>query len=74
MSRSRFRVPASLCTAARKARKSGWVLTRTGSGHIRWRGPDGAIVITSSTPGGGNRSIRNSRAQLKRAGLNEERT
>jgi hypothetical protein len=64
MSTSRPKIPEGLRALA---------ITRTGSGHLRWQHPDGKHVITPSTPHGGNRSIRNSRAELKRAGLTEER-
>ena len=73
MSRSRLRVPAPLRAQARRARAAGWQITRTRSGHYRWQHPDGTVVITGSTPNGGKRSIRNSRAQLRKAGLNEEK-
>ena len=67
------RVPEPLRTLARTARRSRWgTITHAGSGHLRWRRADGLVVITPSTPGGGNRSIKNARAELKRAGLNEE--
>jgi predicted RNA binding protein YcfA (HicA-like mRNA interferase family) len=69
---NRIRVPEPLRSLARSARHAGWILTRTGSGHLRWQHPDGRHVITPSTPHGGNRSIRNARAELKRAGLTEE--
>ena len=70
---SRPRVPEPLRTLARTARRSGWVIAHTGSGHLRWTSPEGAAVITASTPGGGNRSVRNARARLRRAGLTEEK-
>jgi hypothetical protein len=69
---SRPKIPEPLRALARTARRAEWSITRTGSGHLRWQHPDGKHVITPSTPHGGNRSIRNSRAELKRAGLTEE--
>lgn len=50
--------------------EQGWTVTKTGGGHLRFQPPKGAPVFTPSTPGGGNRSIDNTRAQLRRAGLN----
>lgn len=66
-----LRIPEPLRTLARAARKAGWLLTCTGSGHIRWRAPDGTVVVTSSTPGC-KASIRATRSQLRKAGLKEE--
>lgn len=73
MSRSRTRIPGPLRSAARKAKRAGWQISRTGSGHLRWKPPAGPVIITASTPGGGNRSISNSCAQLRKAGLTEEK-
>ena len=70
MSRPRF-IPKPYRALARLARKAGWHLTPTGSGHIRWRPPVGEIVITSSTPDG-NVTVTKDRARLRKAGLSEE--
>lgn len=48
----------------------GWSVEKTGGGHLRFKSPTGAVVFTPSTPGGGNRAIENTRAALRRAGLN----
>lgn len=73
VSRSRLRIPEPLRALHRAAKRADWHVTRTGSGHLRWAPPDGQpIIITSSTPNGGKRGIRNSRAQLRKAGLDEE--
>lgn len=40
----------------------------TGAGHYRVHCPE-RFVIMSSTPSGGNRSMRNSISELRRAGL-----
>ena len=71
MSSSRPHVPEPLRTLARTARRARWTITHTGSGHLRWRPADGLVVITPSTPNGGRRSVKNARAELKRAGLEE---
>ncbi len=71
MSRSRLRVPESLRALARAARAKGWTIALRGSGHLEWRSPDGAVIITPSTPGD-RRSSKNTRARLLRAGLKEE--
>jgi hypothetical protein len=61
-------IPRELRRAARTARRSGWTLTATGGGHIKWESPGGEVVITGSTPGGG-RATKNGLACLRRAGL-----
>jgi hypothetical protein len=72
MSRSRLRIPESLRDMARTARSRNWTISLRGSGHLKWRSPDGEIVITPSTPSD-SRSAKNARARLRRAGLKEER-
>ena len=72
MSRARPKIPEPLRAMAAAARKQRWTLTRTGGGHIRWKPPSGPPVFTPSTPGGGNRSIGNTLAKLRRAGLTQE--
>jgi hypothetical protein len=71
VSRSRLRIPEALRSIARTARDRGWAISHRQSGHLAWRSPDDAVVITPSTPGD-HRSTRNARARLKRAGLKEE--
>lgn len=54
------------------AQAIGWrVVASSGKGgHMKWYRPDGSLgTVTASTPGGGNRSMVNARAQLRRAGL-----
>lgn len=53
----------------RRAQRQGWAVTYTGGGHLRWQAPDGALVFTPSTPNGGCRSLENTRADLRRVGL-----
>jgi hypothetical protein len=50
------------------AEKQGWTVTYTGSGHYKFKSPSGAVVFTSSTPGR-SRSLTNTKALLKRKGL-----
>lgn len=51
------------------ARRAGWVVTFTRSGHLRFEDPPtGATVHTAATPGD-CRTPRNARADLRRAGL-----
>lgn len=50
------------------AEGQGWVVTHTRNGHVKYQSPTGEIVIGSATPGGA-RSTLNTRARLRRAGL-----
>lgn len=53
------------------ARAQGWQVMASSGGHWIFRSPDKSIpqIIVAGTPGGGNRSLDNARAKLKRAGL-----
>lgn len=56
---------------ARKARRQGWTVEPTRSGHIRWIPPDGATVLIS--PGTGSaRSWRNHFARMRAAGYADD--
>jgi len=61
-------VPSCLRDHARLALSRGWTISITGSGHLRWRSPDGKTVFTPRTPGYG-RSAASITAKLRRAGL-----
>jgi hypothetical protein len=50
------------------AERAGWTVEPTRSGHLRFRGPDGQVVVHSTTSSDW-RAARNLRAQLRRAGL-----
>jgi len=52
----------------RVARCAGWTVKLRG-GHFLFFPPAGQMVSAPGTPGGG-RSIQNTRAKLRRAGLN----
>ena len=47
--------------------RAGWVVTKTGGGHWRFRAPQGVLVFTGSTPSD-PRAIANLRARLRREG------
>ena len=68
--RSRHFIPRPYRALARIAEKRGWLISPTGSGHIRWRPPVGEIVITSATPGA-KASVIKGCARLRKAGLEE---
>jgi hypothetical protein len=70
VSRNRLRIPDALRSMARAAERAGWVIAQSGGGHLAWTSPEGVTVFTPSTPSD-HRSGKNSRAQLRRAGLKE---
>jgi hypothetical protein len=52
------------------ARADGWTVITDSGNHFKWLPRDGGqVIITPATPGGGNRSIDNVRAKLRRGGL-----
>lgn len=55
----------------RVAEERGWTVRQTKVGsHLKFFRPDGSYATSvPGTPGGGNRSIDNARAKLRRAGL-----
>lgn len=54
----------------RKARKAGWEVTMTGTSHLRFMPPDGGSWVTVSNSGSNKaRRLMNSRAELRRKGL-----
>ena len=69
MSQSRMKIPEQLRRAYGAARRAGWSVTRTGSGHLKWTPPGGRPVITGGTPNGGWHATQNALRALRRAGL-----
>lgn len=61
-------IPKELRTLAKLAEQQGWEITKTSGGHFRWRGPDGALVISGSTLSD-HRAVKNMQARLRRGGL-----
>lgn len=53
----------------RRARQSGWRIVHRAA-HERWYSPDGETIATISTTHLSPASIRNTRAVLRRGGLN----
>lgn len=51
------------------AKAQGWTVSYTGGGHYKFQSPTGAVVFTASTPGR-SRALANTKALLKRNGLN----
>lgn len=48
--------------------RQGWTVRRTNGGHLAFNAPDGGTVYAAATPGGGCRSVANTRAELRRHG------
>lgn len=67
------KIPQQLRPLARQAAAEGWVITRTGGGHLRWKPPEGAPVFTGSTPKRFGHGDMNTRGQLAKAGLRARR-
>lgn len=61
-------IPRELRRAYKAAREQRWAVHRTGSGHLLWRPPQGEIVITAVTCGGG-RGHGNAISRLRSSGL-----
>jgi hypothetical protein len=62
------KVPRDYRGLARQAQGQGWRLEVCGSGHMAWRSPAGALVISSSSSSNWH-SREKLRAELRRAGL-----
>lgn len=63
-----MKIPRDLKAAAERARKAGWTITQTRSGHLAWKPPSGQTVFCPGTPSD-HRSIANVISKLRRAGL-----
>jgi hypothetical protein len=63
-----LRIHESYRKLARAARRAGWTITSTRSGHLAWKPPSGRVIYTPATPSDRN-GVRNHTAQLRRAGL-----
>jgi predicted RNA binding protein YcfA (HicA-like mRNA interferase family) len=50
------------------ATRSGWTVSLTRKGHLRFKAPNGQSYIAPGTPSD-HRSIMNTRSMLRRAGL-----
>ncbi|NJN35833.1 MAG: hypothetical protein HC794_00780 [Nitrospiraceae bacterium] len=50
------------------ALRAGWTITINGKGHLKWKSPEGKMVVTAATPKG-RQSVYNARKDLRRAGL-----
>lgn len=62
--------PRHLRKLAKLAISQGWEIDRTGSGHLKWKNPDGRLVITRWSPKSWA-GERNDISLLKRGGLSK---
>lgn len=65
-------MPKELRPVAAAAQRAGWTITYGGTGHLRWRNPNGGVITTASTPKkrhGNWNTVRAAKADLRRAGL-----
>lgn len=65
------KIPKDMRPLVKRAKKAGWQVTPTGSGHVRLVNPDDLkrSVVLPTSPGYKSRSVKNARADLRRAGL-----
>lgn len=63
-------VPRNMRPWAETALKSGWTITVRRGGHLCWRSPDGVHTVFTPSTTGYPRALANTRATLRRAGLN----
>lgn len=52
----------------KEAKKQGWSITIAKAGHLKWRSPTGALVVTSQTPSD-PRTIHNIVRDLQKRGF-----
>lgn len=52
----------------REAKRQGWVVATTGSGHLRLTSPTGHIIVAARTPSD-KRATLNLRARLRQRGV-----
>lgn len=62
-------LPDYLRATARKAVGAGFDIEQAGSGHLRWRAPDGQITVTAATGRVRGASAQNTLAALRRIGV-----
>lgn len=61
------RLPRGARAIAEKVEPHGWTWEKTGSNHLRWRGPNGGVVFTGFTSSD-HRAIKNALRDFKRQG------
>jgi hypothetical protein len=61
-----MKIPRELRDLAREYERRGWTITLGGSGHLKWRSPAGALVVTAASPGH-RHALEITRADLRRA-------
>ena len=61
-----MRVNAKMKDLVERAKRDGWVVSRTSKNHLRFSAPGRATVFGSATPSD-HRSVENIRGKLRRA-------
>lgn len=61
-------MPKDFRPIQKAAKKQGWTVRYTGTGHYRWTAPDGQCVVSGSTPSDYH-AFKNFVSSLKRKGL-----
>ena len=64
----RLTVPKEVRALIKKARKQGWSVEPSGSGHVLLRSPKGELVVVSSSCSD-RRAWRNTRSELEKRGV-----
>lgn len=64
-----MRIPKELKKVVKEARRQGWEIRERKTNHLVWLSPDGEGMVHSASSPSDPRSIPNTLAQLKRAGL-----
>ena len=64
-----IRLPESYRAFGVAAKKQGWVITTTGSGHLKWTDPDGRTTFTPRSPSANYKGLIRVKTKLKKAGL-----
>lgn len=62
-----MKTPKGIKELEKVVRPHGWTWEISGSGHIRWRGPNGEQVFTGKTPSD-NRAFKNALKDFRNQG------
>lgn len=66
-------IPRELRKTYQQARRQDWHIRQGGRNHTLWYSPDGETIITVPSSPSDHRSLRNSLAMLRAAGLERSR-
>jgi len=63
-----FDIPKDFRPMVDAALAAGWTISTAASGHVKWKSPEGKMVVTSCSSVN-RRGVRNARSDLRRMGL-----